>query len=102
MLSWLEKHLLPCAYKSLFGFDCPACGFQRSFLQLMKGNFAESFALYPPLLFVLVMFLFFAIHVVNKNILGKRLVSGYAWTVLGIVMLSYVIKMIFLQGAHIS
>ena len=102
MLSWLEAHLLPCAYKSLFGFDCPACGFQRSFIQLIKGNFAESFSLYPPLLFVLLMFLFFAIHVINKNILGKRLVSRYAWVVLGVVMLNYVIKMVFLKGLILS
>ena len=102
MLSWLDKHLLPCAYKSLFGIDCPACGFQRSFIQLLKGNFTDSFSLYPPLLLVLLMFIVFAVHVFNKKIIGKRIVTSYAWTVLGIVMLNYIIKMIFFNGEYAS
>ena len=98
MLSWLEHHMLPCAYKSFFGIDCPACGFQRSFIQLMKGNFGESFLLYPPLLFVLLMFAAFTVHAFNKKIIGKRIVTTYAWAVLGIVLVNYLIKMIFFKG----
>jgi hypothetical protein len=94
--------MLPCAYKSFFGIDCPACGFQRSFILLLKGNFAESFIMYPPLLFVLLMFAAFTVHVFNKKIIGKRIVTSYAWTVLGIVMLSYIVKMIFFRAEIIS
>lgn len=102
MLSWLEKHMLPCAYKSLLGIDCPACGIQRSFIQLLKGNFSESFSLYPPLLLVLLLFIVIAIHVFNKKIVGKRIVTTYAGTVLGIVMLNYFIKMFFFNGDYAS
>lgn len=94
--------MLPCAYKSLFGIDCPLCGFQRSFIQLMKGNIGESFVLYPPLVFVLLMFAAFAVHAFNRKIIGKRIVSSYAWTVLGIIMLNYIIKLIFFKGEIIS
>ena len=94
--------MLPCAYKSFFGIDCPLCGFQRSFIQLMKGNFGESFALYPPLVFVLLMFAAFTVHAINKRIIGKRMVSSYAWMVLGIVMLNYIIKLIFFKGEVIA
>ena len=40
--------LLPCPIKYLIQVDCPGCGFQRSFLALIGGNFSESFKLYPP------------------------------------------------------
>jgi hypothetical protein len=40
--------LLPCPIKYLFGFDCPGCGFQRSVLALLNGDFLQSFHLYPP------------------------------------------------------
>lgn len=40
--------LLPCPIKYLIQFDCPGCGFQRSLLALISGNFSESFTLYPP------------------------------------------------------
>ena len=94
--------MLPCAYKSFFGIDCPACGFQRSFILLLKGNFADSFVMYPPLLFVLLMLVAFTVHAFNKKLIGKRIVTSYAWTVLGIVILSYIIKMVFYNGEIIS
>ena len=47
--------MLPCVYKQYLGFECPGCGIQRSFIALLKGDFAESFELYPPLIFILVL-----------------------------------------------
>ncbi len=52
-----DKYMLPCPFKYLTGYDCPGCGFQRSFLALLKGDFQESFHLYPatvPLLITVV------------------------------------------------
>ncbi|MGN0227353.1 MAG: DUF2752 domain-containing protein [Paludibacteraceae bacterium] len=40
--------LLPCAYKQLFGFSCPLCGFQRSMLLLCKGQVWDSICMFPP------------------------------------------------------
>ncbi|MET4138851.1 DUF2752 domain-containing protein [Pedobacter sp. UYP1] len=56
----LEKagnYMLPCPFKYLTGYDCPGCGFQRSFLALLKGDFGQSFHLYPatvPILLTIV------------------------------------------------
>lgn len=58
MENWPEKYLLHCPFKSLFGFDCPGCGFQRSVISLLKGNLAESFHLYPATLPILLLALF--------------------------------------------
>jgi hypothetical protein len=43
----MEGHLLPCPFKLLTGCDCPACGTQRSVLQLLKGDVAGSLAHNP-------------------------------------------------------
>lgn len=58
MDNWLEKYLLSCPFKSIFGFDCPGCGFQRSVLALLKGHLVASFHLYPATLPILLLALF--------------------------------------------
>lgn len=100
MLSWLEQHLLPCAWKSLLGIDCPACGFQRSLVALVKGAFSQSFALYPPLLPVLLLLVLLPVYLLNKKIIPKKVMVTYAWIVLGMVMVSYIVKMFLPVCAH--
>lgn len=48
----MSMPLLPCAYKQLFGFSCPLCGFQRSMLLLLDGQVWASIIRFPiwPLL----------------------------------------------------
>ena len=61
LIEWIEEHSQPCFYKEHFGFECPGCGFQRAFIELLKGNIWESFKLYPaliPLFFLIVLLLF--------------------------------------------
>lgn len=94
MLSWLEQHLLPCAYKSLLGIDCPICGFQRSLVALLKGSLAESFTLYPPLVPMLLLFILLAIYLINKKIIAQRFLVRYAYIVLTVVMVNYIVKLI--------
>ena len=54
IISWFENHMLPCQYKQIFGISCPMCGFQRSFIELLKGNFYESFTIYPAMLPIII------------------------------------------------
>lgn len=93
MFSWLEQHLLPCAYKMLFGIECPVCGFQRSFLALLKGELRESFFLYPPLVPVLVLFLLLGLFLVTQKMVAQRVMVTYAWSVLAIVLINYIVKL---------
>lgn len=44
----MEKYLLPCFNKWLFGFDCPGCGMQRALLFLARGDWAAAWERYPP------------------------------------------------------
>lgn len=93
MIGWLEKHMLPCAYKSIFGIDCPGCGFQRSVIALLKGDLSESLSLYPatiPLLFTCI----FLLLKIKFNFDKKDQVKKYLFITVGlIIFLSYSIKM---------
>ena len=47
IINWLEQRELTCLFKQYFYVDCPGCGFQRSIVELIKGNVEESFLLFP-------------------------------------------------------
>jgi hypothetical protein len=93
MFSWLENNLLPCAYKSLFGIDCPACGMQRSLLSFLKGDLQESFFLYPPLLFVLIGILVGALYLIKPKFVKPVFLKKYFTFLLIIVLTNYVIHL---------
>lgn len=42
---------LPCIFNSFTGYQCPGCGGQRAFHELLHGNFSQAFQL-NPLIFV--------------------------------------------------
>lgn len=90
----LEKFHVPCAYNSLLGVDCPACGSQRAFDLLLQGEFFESFKMFPPLIPVLFLIVFFILHLLNSNWIGRKFMFTYAAIVLGITMVSYFVKLI--------
>jgi len=50
LIQWLQGHMFPCFYKKAFGLSCPMCGFQRSVIELLNGNFMESILQFPALL----------------------------------------------------
>ncbi|MFI5129736.1 MAG: DUF2752 domain-containing protein [Chitinophagales bacterium] len=86
--------MLPCAYKSLLGIDCPFCGAQRSLLFLLKGNIGDSLLMYPPLVPVFFCAILFSIHLVNKKIISGRSIRLVSAIVLGIIMINYGVKLV--------
>lgn len=94
MIHWFEDHLMTCPYKALTGFDCPGCGMQRSFIELLKGNFIDSLHLYPALLPTIFTLLFTASHLVFKFRNGPVIIKYSFISTVGIVLISYLIKMI--------
>ena len=94
MFLWLNDNLLPCAYKTIFGIDCPLCGSQRSAMQLLNGNFAESFSIYPPLIPVLSLIVIASLKLFTRELIGTRFLKTYSLVVLLIVLVNYVLKMI--------
>lgn len=76
LIDWLEKNSRPCFYKNNFGFECLGCGFQRSVIELLKGNFIESIKLYPALIPFILTFIFLALHLKFKFNFGPILLKA--------------------------
>lgn len=49
MLHWLQEHQFPCLFHQLWGINCPFCGFQRSVIALLQGDWVGSLLLFPAL-----------------------------------------------------
>jgi len=48
------------------------CGFQRSFIELLKGNFYESFTIYPAMLpIIITVVVTIAFYIYNRQKLKK-------------------------------
>lgn len=94
MLKWFENHLLPCAYKSLFGIDCPVCGAQRSLLLLCKGEWKASFLMYPPLIPVLLFLFLLFCRVVFYKQMHIKYIHRFSVLVLAIIAINYSAKLI--------
>jgi len=94
MITWLENHLLPCQLKALLGIDCPLCGTQRSFLMLLRGNFADSFSLYPPLIFILIYLVILGLFLSKVKWINRKKLDISSIVVLSIIFINYTIKII--------
>ncbi|HEU4717431.1 MAG TPA: DUF2752 domain-containing protein [Bacteroidia bacterium] len=93
LADWLENHMLSCPYRSLTGFDCPGCGFQRSLVLLLRGEFFESVHLYPALIPILSTFVFLFIHLIFKFEKGGIIVKWLFIFSVAVIVVSYVIHM---------
>lgn len=96
IIEWLESFQRPCFFKEHFGIDCPGCGLQRSFIELLKGHFIESVRLYPALLPILFMFLFLCIHIVIKFRNGAQILKLMFITNISLIFLHYIYKLIIM------
>ena len=91
-IEWLKHHLLTCPSKHLFHVDCPGCGLQRSFLDLLEGNFVESFRLYPAIVPMLFCFIFTVLHIKFKFKYGAEIIKISFIFTASVIVISYVYK----------
>jgi len=59
--------MLPCFVKKYFGFDCPGCGMQRSFIMVLKGDFIDAFHMFPAIYTSILFFIFVALNFTDKS-----------------------------------
>lgn len=98
IIHWIELHQQPCLYKKIFGFDCPGCGMQTSFIELLKGNFIESIYLYPGLLPTIFLLLYFIFHIIFNFEHGAKILK-YTFIIIFIInLLFYLYKIIFIKS----
>ena len=69
--------MLSCPARRFTGMDCPGCGMQRGAVAALRGDWAASWDVYPPLALVMLTFLLTAGHLVFRWKHGARLVQ---WT----------------------
>ena len=70
--------MIPCLSKTLFGVECLGCGFQRSLLLLLKGDFMAAFQMYPAIFTTLLFGGILGFHFLDKSRNYKKLVFGMA------------------------
>lgn len=75
IIHWLENHTIPCLYKTLFGIECPGCGTQRAFIELLKGNLAESIKAWPALLPMMFMLIYLVLFLVFRFKNGLKILK---------------------------
>jgi len=93
-IHWLEDHFMTCPYKVLSGLDCPGCGMQRSFIELLKGHFWGSFILYPALIPTIFTLVFTGCHLIFNFKNGATIIKYSFISTVIIVLVSFFIKMI--------
>jgi Protein of unknown function (DUF2752) len=97
IVAFIEQHLWTCPTKKYLNIDCPGCGFQRSFVHLLRGEWEASFALYPALVPILMMFLLLGLHLKYDFKHGALALRVLFAVNMVIVLVSYVIKMAYLR-----
>jgi Protein of unknown function (DUF2752) len=94
LITWLENNMLSCPYKKYLGVDCFGCGMQRSVLELLKGNFVESFYFYPALIPMILMFLLLIAHLIFKFKNGGTWLKYNFIFVVIIVVINFIYKLV--------
>nr|WP_273569087.1 DUF2752 domain-containing protein [Maribacter sp. Hal144] len=90
----IEDYMLPCFTKSIFGFDCPGCGLQRSAAFLIQGEFVEAFKMYPAIYPIILLFgvlaanKFFSFKYANQAIITLMILT------VGTILINYILKFI--------
>jgi hypothetical protein len=84
--------MLECHFKSHFGVECPGCGFQRSFLALIQGDFAESIALFPATIPLVMTFVYTGLHLAFRFRHGARNIVWLFSTTAIVMAVSFGIK----------
>jgi len=92
-IDWLQNHLLSCPFKYIITLDCPGCGFQRSCIELLKGDFQSSWDLYPPTVPLLILFLAAGILSIFKSSYKTLVIKILALIAGNFVFINYAYKL---------
>ena len=67
LLSGID-YLIPCLWKTFFGFECSGCGITSSIIEIIKGNFLIAWEINKITLLVFPLLLFYSIKEVLLKI----------------------------------
>ena len=89
----IEKYMIPCMNKKLFGVDCLGCGTQRAFLLILNGEFTAAFRMFPAIYTTLFLFGFLGLHFIDKSRNYHKIIIGLAITNAVIMIIAYIYKL---------
>jgi hypothetical protein len=81
--------MLPCLFKTLFGFECLGCGFQRSVFLLSQGDFSGAFKMYPAIYTSLLFLGIGVFYYFNKSKNNQK-----------ILLISAFVNVVFMLGGY--
>lgn len=90
----MEKYMLPCMNKRLFGIDCMGCGIQRSIALLLEGRFTEAFYMYPAIYPLIIFFIFIGLNFIDKSRSYHKIIIFLGIITAITMVVSYVYKII--------
>ena len=88
--------MLPCLNKSLFGFECMGCGFQRSLVAVFQGQFHKAFVLYPAIFPIITMFVLIVITRFYKFKYHQKSINVEALISICAIITNHIIKQFLL------
>jgi uncharacterized membrane protein YozB (DUF420 family) len=88
----MEKQMLPCLNKQLFGVECPGCGTQRAIAFLLEGEFYEAFKMFPAIYTLVLFFILLGLHLMDKKRNYTKLVIASAFLNAVVILGAYFIK----------
>ena len=85
--------MMPCFYKKFLGVECPGCGMQRSIIALLKGDFYESFMLYPTLPLIIILIVLLIVHLIFKLKYGAIALKWLFILNAAVIIISFILKL---------
>jgi len=78
----------------MLGIECPGCGMQTAFIELLKGNIAESLKTYPALIPIIFLVAYLILHLIFKFRKGALVLKiTFIFTAV-IIVINYLIKLL--------
>ena len=85
--------MMPCFYKKFLGVECPGCGMQRSIIALLRGDFYESFMLYPALPLIITLIILLIVHLIFKLKYGAMAIKWLFVLTTAVIIISFILKL---------
>ena len=94
LADWLASIQQPCFYVKFLGTECPGCGTQRAFIELLRGNVVDSIIIFPALIPSLMLIALVVIHLVFKLRHGALYIKILFIINVIIMVLNYIYKLL--------
>lgn len=90
----MEKYMLPCLNKKLFGIECLGCGLQRAIALVFQGEFMAAFKMYPAVYSLLILFTIIGVNIFFKFRHSNKIIGILAIITVTTIVVSYIVKLI--------